>query len=734
MNRSKLKRFALISGIISSLWISLAFLFPFITDQNAFGEIVRIGQITADSSFTYQSSVLKRQQERESPIISVNLALNPEKQEKWQPELNILSDSGQFDLSELFDWVKQLEGMEELLKDLAVTKGTLYIDELFLTGPLMEPGGWNFRVEGKVEGMEMASVHLPESISMTGWITAGPEKIEFTDCELSFMDSTLLISGRIENYLKGPREADLRLEGKMGPQAVRWIGEFMETPARLKVNQSLEMKNAQVLWSEGEEARFSGKLLLEEGPKIITDIRYTEKILSVKQLRIVDKNSDLVLSFRLQDKELDMTFEGHLKGATLDRILEENPYLEGEIEGDFQGKILLNNLPRSTVYGMLKIENGFYPDYPFQLANVVLHAEGDRLVVESSSFFWADKQQGSLSGAIDFSADAFYLDLDLAADGLKWEDWKKFRALRHGKEKRQKKVTFDDDPFKFDIAFGGIIRTSLEYFKYGRYRWKPVKGQIKFFDKERTIQIDEANLCGIQTSGHIHFTPEAIRRAFHGSASNQSLRDTLECLWGREDLITGSYDLKADITFQEEKKGDDPIESLRGTVEFNAENGRIYRFGLLARIFSVVNITEILRWRTPDLMGEGLAFNTLVAQGVLEGETLVLEEVILDGPSINIFTIGSLNFRENTLDLTVTLAPFRMVDFIIDRIPLLGHILGGNLISLPVRVSGSMDNPVVSPLSPQAVGDRLIGIMKRTLTLPFRLIDPILPQEEEDTY
>lgn len=734
MNRSKLKRFALISGIISSLWISLAFLFPFITDQNAFGEIVRIGQITADSSFTYQSSVLKRQQERESPIISVNLALNPEKQEKWQPELNIHSDSGQFDLGELFAWVKQLEGMEELLKDLAVTKGRLYIDELFLTGPLMEPGGWNFRVEGKVEGMEMASVHLPESISMTGWITAGPEKIEFKDCEISFMDSTLLVSGRVEEYLEGPRKADLRLEGEMGPQAVRWISGVMGTPSRLKVGQSLEMKNAQVLWSEGNETLFSGKFLLEEGPEIITDVRFTEKIVSVRQLHIVDKNSDLMLGLRLQDKQLDMTFEGNLTGATLDRILKDNPYLEGEIEGNFQGKFLLNNLPRSTVYGRVKIENVFYPDYSFHLASALMQADGNRVEVESSSFFWAEKQQGSLSGAIDFSADAFYLDLDLVADGLEWEDWKTFRDLRREKEKRQRKVTGDQDPFKFDIAFEGIIRTRLEYFRYRGYRWKPVKGQISFFDKETTIRIDEANLCGIQTPGRIRFTPEAIRRAFQVSASNQSLRHTLECLWEREDLITGNYDLEAEITFQTEKKGNDPIESLRGTVEFNSENGRIFRFGLLARIFSVVNITEILRWRTPDLTGEGLAFDTLVAQGVLEGETLLLEEVILDGPSMNIFTIGSLNFREKTMDLTVTLAPFRMVDFIIDRIPLLGHVLGGKLISLPVRVSGSMDNPVVTPLSPQAVGDRLLGIMKRTLKLPFRLIEPILPREEEDTF
>ena len=79
------------------------------------------------------------------------------------------------------------------------------------------------------------------------------------------------------------------------------------------------------------------------------------------------------------------------------------------------------------------------------------------------------------------------------------------------------------------------------------------------------------------------------------------------------------------------------------------------------------------------------------------------------------------------IDLTMILAPLKTVDHIISHIPIVGYILGSDFISIPVRVRGDLKDPEIIPLSPSAIGEGLLGVMKRTLTVPFKVIQPVMP-------
>jgi hypothetical protein len=64
---------------------------------------------------------------------------------------------------------------------------------------------------------------------------------------------------------------------------------------------------------------------------------------------------------------------------------------------------------------------------------------------------------------------------------------------------------------------------------------------------------------------------------------------------------------------------------------------------------------------------------------------------------------------------------------VIKKIPILKDILGNSLVTIPVRVKGPLDNLEVKTMPPDAVGEGLTGMMKRTLQLPFKIIEPIIP-------
>jgi len=60
-----------------------------------------------------------------------------------------------------------------------------------------------------------------------------------------------------------------------------------------------------------------------------------------------------------------------------------------------------------------------------------------------------------------------------------------------------------------------------------------------------------------------------------------------------------------------------------------------------------------------------------------------------------------------------------------------GYILGGNLVIVPVRVSGHLRDPKVTVLSPSAVGSELLAPMERIIKLPYKIIDPFLSSEKK---
>ena len=45
---------------------------------------------------------------------------------------------------------------------------------------------------------------------------------------------------------------------------------------------------------------------------------------------------------------------------------------------------------------------------------------------------------------------------------------------------------------------------------------------------------------------------------------------------------------------------------------------------------------------------------------------------------------------------------------------------------MPVRLTGDLNNPDITPLDPAAIGQNLLGIMRSILALPFKVLDPLL--------
>jgi uncharacterized protein YhdP len=149
----------------------------------------------------------------------------------------------------------------------------------------------------------------------------------------------------------------------------------------------------------------------------------------------------------------------------------------------------------------------------------------------------------------------------------------------------------------------------------------------------------------------------------------------------------------------------------------------------------VIGVTEVLRGRLPilNINKEGFGYRYIRAKNRFKNGVLLMDECVIDGNAVRVFASGKIDFIKDDLDITVLVAPFKVLDSVLSKIPILGRILTGKsktLISVPVKVSGRLEDPKVIRMSPTSVGEGILGIVKRTIEAPVKLIAPNTGKEK----
>lgn len=328
---------------------------------------------------------------------------------------------------------------------------------------------------------------------------------------------------------------------------------------------------------------------------------------------------------------------------------------------------------------------------------------------------WGDSRL-TFGGEIGLLEIDIRLDSTISADAI---DWNRLVTLL---DYIAEKGAGEDQPTGEGRVLGTLnVRT--EKFVYDTFAFEPLEAEVTFKPEKVVIAIQQASLCGIGVRGLLNIYEQTLEVYLVPSANDQDLATTATCITGEKKTATGTFKLSGE--FLSKSKPRDFQQSLTGNLSFTAKEGRIYRLGLLAKILSILNVTEIYRGEVPDLTGEGFAYREMTADAEIKGGKIIMQQCSIDGVSMGIACDGKIDFIEKKMNLTVLVAPFRTVDRIVDLIPLVGHVLGGKLISIPFKAKGDLKDPTVIPLPPMAVGSEVLGILERTLKLPITIVQPI---------
>lgn len=241
------------------------------------------------------------------------------------------------------------------------------------------------------------------------------------------------------------------------------------------------------------------------------------------------------------------------------------------------------------------------------------------------------------------------------------------------------------------------------------------------------LQGVEASILDGDLSGKFRIDPgQANQPRYQASFSLQraSTEKFLHALGVKRQEVTGTAFVSGELT----AKGGSAAElkgTALGSIKLRTEHGSIRRFSVLSKVFSILNVSQLLKFHLPDMVSGGMPYKKITGDIAVKDGVASTSNLFIDSDAINMSTVGKIDMVKNELDLTIGVQPLQTVDKVVSKIPIVGWILTGrdkSLVTTYFEAKGSIEDPKVTAVPVKSLAKGVFNIFKRVFELPARLI------------
>lgn len=187
--------------------------------------------------------------------------------------------------------------------------------------------------------------------------------------------------------------------------------------------------------------------------------------------------------------------------------------------------------------------------------------------------------------------------------------------------------------------------------------------------------------------------------------------------------ITGSITLHGDLTARGSNLSDIKKSAL-GNIRLQMKDGTLRKFNTLSKVFSILNISQLLKFQLPDMVSGGMPYNNIKGSIAVKDGTVSSQDMFISSDAINISIIGSADIVKEELDFMIGVQPLQTVDKVVNRIPIVGWLLTGkdkDFLTAYFEAKGKWSDPKVSAIPVKSIGTGVLNIFRRVFELPVRL-------------
>ena len=256
------------------------------------------------------------------------------------------------------------------------------------------------------------------------------------------------------------------------------------------------------------------------------------------------------------------------------------------------------------------------------------------------------------------------------------------------------------------------------------------------FEKLQTVASYEDNILYLKPfscsafgghvtgNGRFDFGSNGIpRHQVTYSAERLSTEQLTRAMGLKKQEITGTMSISGDLTAKGSTAADIKKTAL-GSARLRIEKGTMRRFAVLSKIFSILNVSQLLKGKLPDMVSGGMPYNRITASLAVQDGIVSSQDFYIDSNAINISAIGRIDMVKEDVDVTIGVQPLQTVDKVVSHIPIVGWILTGKdkaLITTYFEAKGKLEDPTVKAIPVKAMTKGVFNIFKRIFQLPAKL-------------
>jgi uncharacterized protein involved in outer membrane biogenesis len=187
--------------------------------------------------------------------------------------------------------------------------------------------------------------------------------------------------------------------------------------------------------------------------------------------------------------------------------------------------------------------------------------------------------------------------------------------------------------------------------------------------------------------------------------------------------VTGALTLHSNLTARGSTLTEIKKSSL-GNIQLHMSNGKLRKFNTLAKVFSILNVSQLLKFKLPDMASGGMPYSSIKGSVAVKDGIMSTKDMFISSNAINVSIVGTADIVKEELNLTLGAQPLQTVDKIVNRIPIVGWLLTGkdkDLLTAYFEAKGKWSDPQVSAIPVKSMSKGLLNIFVRAFELPVRL-------------
>ncbi|NOT57591.1 MAG: hypothetical protein HOP18_23545 [Deltaproteobacteria bacterium] len=244
------------------------------------------------------------------------------------------------------------------------------------------------------------------------------------------------------------------------------------------------------------------------------------------------------------------------------------------------------------------------------------------------------------------------------------------------------------------------VDVTAEQLTYKAMRADQVRASCHWHDRQADIHVAGANAAGGQVQGDAVLWPDVNGLFLVPQLTGVQASQLLTAFGVPSDILTGALNGGGQIYMPDRHQWKSPAH-WQAQLSLAIADGVAQRIPILVRLWSAVTLQSVLKLQMPSLPNEGLTFSSLTGDFAIGNGMAVTKNLSLDSSAVRLDANGEINLAERTLNLKTSLSLLHGITSSVAKVPLAGEVLARGadfLTTVPFRVSGPYHDPSVMPL------------------------------------